>query len=256
MALMLTVCAPALVEPPAILELAGGPPGATAEEVDGLLAEAEAQFRRRTLDAAARAARTWWRAAAADQERIEGLIGAARAELWITQHAPEAADRRQAAATAVHAAQWCRRIAPPDPACDYWLGAALGLQARERRSTGLSALPEIEAAFKKAAAAAPELEQGGPDRALAQFYLQAPGWPSGPGDPELGLVHARRAVDLRPDFPPNLIFLGDALAANGDKAESEAAYRRALELAEALLEAGDQPDAPEWVETIGAKIGH
>jgi hypothetical protein len=253
MAAPIVGCAPALVEPPQLIELAGGPPPAPPEAVDGLLAEAEELFFSRDPDNVARAAHAWWRGAAADPTRIEGLIGAARAELWICQHTADGDVRKSAAATGVHAAQWCRRIAPAEPACDYWLGAALGLQARERRSTGMSALPEIEAAFKKAAAAAPELEHGGPDRALAQLYLQAPGWPTGPGDPELGLVHARRAVDLRPEFPPNLTALGDALAANGEKTESDETYRRALDRAR-ILAAADHPDATEWVETITAKL--
>jgi tetratricopeptide (TPR) repeat protein len=244
-------CAQALKEPPPLLELAGGAPAAAPEEVDGLLAEGEKLFFSRNPGDVARAAHTFWRAAAADPARVEGLIGAARTELWISQHADGGQERERAAANGVHAAQWCRRIAPSDPACDYWLGAALGLQARERAATGLSALPEIEAAFKRAAAAAPELEEGGPDRALALFYLQAPGWPTGPGDPELGLEHARRAVAIRPDFPPNLSALGEALAANGQAAESEKTYRLALERARAMP---GHPDAPEWIEEIEEKL--
>jgi tetratricopeptide (TPR) repeat protein len=250
-AALLAGCVQALKEPPPLFELAGGAPAATPEAVDDLLAEAEKLFFSRNPEAVARAAHSFWRAAAADPLRIEGLIGAARAELWISQHAAGGEARQSAAATGVHAAQWCRRLAPADPACDYWLGAALGLQARERAATGLSALPEIEAAFKKAAAAAPELEEAGPDRALAQFYLQAPGWPTGPGDPELGLEHARRAVAIRPDFPPNLSALGDALAANGQQAESEKTYRLALDRARTMSE---HPDAAEWIEEIEAKL--
>ncbi len=248
-------CAQALKEPPPLIDLAGGPPAASPEAVDSLLAEAEGLYARRDLEGVTRAARAWWRAAAADQERLEGLIGAARAEVWITGHAPDRSVRESAAATAVHAAQWCRRTSPTEAACDYWLGAALGVQARERATTGLSALPEIEAAFKRAAAASPGLENGGPDRALSLLYVRAPGWPTGPGDPELGLVHARRAIDIRPDYPPNLSALGEALAATGERSASDAAYGRALDQARALA-AVDHPDAAEWVEALAAKLAH
>jgi len=252
-AVLLAGCLQALREPPSLIELAGGGPAAPPEAVEGLLAEAEQLFITRDPDDVARAAHTWWRAAAADPRRVEGLIGATRAELWISQHATDGDRRKDAATTGVYAAQWCRRVDPVDPACDYWLGAALGLQARERAATGLSALPEIEAAFKNAAAAAPDLEQGGPDRALAQFYLQAPGWPTGPGDPELGLEHARRAVAIAPDFPPNLSILGAALAANDLPQESEKSYRLALERARAMPE---HPDAAEWIEEIEQQLHH
>ena len=246
-------CAQALKEPPRLIELAGGGPAAPPGAVDGLLAEAGKLFRQRDLEAVGQAARTWWRAAAADPRRIEGLIGAARAGAWITEHAEDRSVREAAAATAIHAAQWCLRIAPGEAACDYWLGAGLGVQARVRASTGYRALPEIEAAFKRAASAAPELEEAGPDRALALLYIQAPGWPAGPGDPELGLEHARKAVAAKPDFPPNLVALAEALAATGRSPASQEAYRRALDRARSLASEG-HPDAAEWIEAIAAKL--
>jgi hypothetical protein len=254
-AILTAGCAQALKEPPPLIDLAGGPPAASPEAVDSLLAEAEELYARRDLEGVAQAAGTWWRAAAADQQRLEGLIGAARAGVWITEHAPERSVRESAAATAVHAAQWCRRTSPTEAACDYWLGAALGVQARERATTGLSALPEIEAAFKRAAAASPGLENGGPDRALSLLYVRAPGWPTGPGDPELGLVHARRAIDIRPNYPPNLSALGEALAATGEGPASDQAYGRALDRARALA-ATNHPDADEWAEEIATKLAH
>src|SRR5206468_9879056 len=105
--------------------------------------------------------------------------------------------RLRAATRAVQAAQWCERVSAEKPECQYWLGAALGVQAREKPSTGLSALPMIVEAFKRAAVADPALEDGGPERALALLYARAPGWPTGPGDPDLGLEHARKAVEVR-----------------------------------------------------------
>src|SRR5262249_38588973 len=79
----------------------------------------------------------------------------------------------------------------------------------------LSALPEIEAAFKRAASRAPDLEGAGADRALALLYLRAPGWPAGPGDPDLGLEHAKKAVAARADLPPHQLALAEAPAATG-----------------------------------------
>ena len=185
-------------------------------------------------------------AAWADPTRIEGLLGAVKAQIWLVDHDSDAAGRESDAVVAVQAAQWCLRTAPTSAACQYWQGAALGVQARERSSTALDALPRIEEFFRRAADADPEMEDGGPHRALSLLYARAPGWPAGPGDPDRALVESRKAVSLRPDYPPNQLALGEALALTGDRRSSHEAYARALDLAKSRQLAGD-PDASEWI---------
>ena len=46
-------------------------------------------------------------------------------------------------AKAVVVGQLCEENAPAAPACDYWLAAALGLQARERSATAKDGLPRM-----------------------------------------------------------------------------------------------------------------
>ena len=249
-----TGCAAALREPRPIVELAGGAPSAGRAEAAELLLRAEALFAERDVDKAGAAAGLYLRAATADDAPIEALLGAVRADVWLTDHVSDPEARGRAAAAAVEASQWCARKAPADPACDYWLGAALGVQARERPATGLSALPEIERAFQRALRTDPEIDEAGPDRALALLYLRAPGWPAGPGDPEVGLEHARAAVARRPGHPPNRLALAEALRASGDAPGSRAAYGRALALALEMAEKGDR-DAPEWVAEAEKALG-
>lgn len=244
-------CAAALREAPPLAELAGGGPAATKGEVDGLLQQADAAFARHGTAAARDAASFYLRAAAGDPSRTEGLIGAARALVWLTDHDTEPAAREEAARRGVQASQWCVAIAPDLPACQYWLGATVGVQARQRPSTGLSALPRIEAAFARAAELDPAYERGGPDRALALLYLRAPGWPTGPGDPEKGLDHARKAMALFPLEPPNLLALAEAQAANGDAAGARATSREAADRARART---DDPDAAEWLREAEERL--
>jgi tetratricopeptide (TPR) repeat protein len=182
------------------------------------------------------------------------LVGAARAEVWLVDHEPQAAAKEAAAILAVQAAQWCLRQAPESAECEFWLGAALGVQAREKRSTALDALPRIEKAFLTAAQKSPEMEDAGPDRALALLYLRAPGWPAGPGDPGRGLEHARKAMKLEPDFPPNLLALAEALGATGDAEGARQNYSKALKLARTQEVAGD-PDAAEWIREATTALG-
>ena len=254
-------CVSALKEPRPIPEIAGGAPQPAdgSNDAASLAAQADALFSERAPDAAGvekvrLAARTWLRAASADGARVDSLVAAARAEVWLTDHEADAARREEAARAAVEAAQWCGRTAPSEPACDYWLGAALGVQARERPATGMSALPQIEKAFLRARDARPDLDDAGPDRALALLYLRAPGWPTGPGDPDLGLRHARQALALKPDYPPNLLALGEALVKTGDGAAGRDAFHRAMALARERAAAGDR-DAPEWVEEARKSLG-
>lgn len=252
-------CASALKQAPPLADLAGGGPPPDASALPGLLRQADDQFAVRTLESMRRAAALYLRVASAETgapapgARPDGLLGAVEAQVWLSDHETEAAARESAATLAVQVAQWCPQIAPDLPDCDFWLGAALGVQARERPATGLSALSKIEAAFKRAAEASPEMEEAGPDRALAYLYLRAPRWPRGPGDPDLGLVHAKKAVALRPDYPPNRLALAEALAAAGDTTGSLEAGREALRLAEARAAAGD-PDANEWVSQARKSI--
>ena len=239
-------CATALHEPPPLAEMAGTRQVLNDAGAAALQTEAEDLFHRRDLESARAAARLQLQAGLNETARRESLVAAARILVWITDHDPDADVRAAAAVQAVDAAIWCRRTAPRDAACDYWLGAALGVQARERRRTGYSALPEVEAAFQRVAAAAPDLDHATGERSLAFLYLRAPGWPTGPGDPDLGLVHARAAVARYPDYPPNLLVLAEALKKTGDGEASQATWQQAVAAARQAMAAGD-PDGPEWL---------
>lgn len=244
--LALVGCAPALREPPSLEELERKAGKGSPEQVDALLKLAEQHWSKRDVPAARRAASAWLRAALADPGRTEGWIGSTRAMVWLADHVHTAAERRQLAQSAVHTAQWCVRVRSGGPACSYWLAVAIGVQARERPSTGLDAVPRMIELLEASIATRPALERAGPHRVLALVYLRAPEWPMGPGDAELGLSHARSAVELYPDYAPNLLALGEALAANRDRTGSHQAYRRAGEMAREAARQGE-PDAAAWL---------
>jgi hypothetical protein len=146
----------------------------------------------------------------------------------------------------VQLGQWCRRRASENPECDYRLALAVGQQARERPATGLDGVKVMIPLLESVAERAPDLDAAGPDRVLALVLLRAPGWPTGPGDPEAALERARAAVSRTPDHPPNQLVLAEALRANGDDAGAQAACERARALAATRATAGD-PDAAEWL---------
>jgi hypothetical protein len=204
-------------------------------------------YDKRRLPEVTEAANLWLQAAEADSSAIDGLVGAMRAYVWLADHESSPEARELAARRAVDAGQLCEQRAPRSPECLYWMAISLGVQARERRSTGLDAVDLMIERLQAAIEMDPELDHGGPHRVLALLYLRAPGWPTGPGDPDLGLAEARRAVEHAPDYPPNHLCLAEALEETEDAEGGRRAYGIAAELAREWLDRG-APDAGEWLE--------
>jgi hypothetical protein len=236
-------CVSALREPDELPAL----PRATTSDTGDLLVRAQRLYDERGLPQVAEAAELWLQAAEADAFSIEGLVGAMRALVWLADHEIEPELRQSAARRAVDAGQVCEQRAPRSPECLYWMAISLGVQARERRSTGLDAVDLMVERLQAAIEMDPGLDHGGPHRVLALLYLRAPGWPTGPGDPDLGLDEARLAIAEAPEYPPNRLCLAEALVATEDPEGGRRAYRAAAELAREWLERG-APDAGEWIE--------
>ncbi len=263
-AALLAGCVPALRTPPPVREIGargasgkGIAPAAPSSDATAhlgapteLLAQAAVAFARRPDAAAvARARELYLAAARADESAVQGLLGAALAGAWLVEHETDRARRAALATESVQTCQWCVARAPDRIDCDYRLALALGQQARERPATAADALPRITALLSRVIAQAPELDEAGGHRVLALLLLRAPGWPAGPGDPELGLEHARAAVRLSPTYPPNLLALAEALAGQGIRDEARGTYEQARALARQRLAAGD-PDAGEWIDQV------
>ena len=150
--------------------------------------------------------------------------------------------RDQLAADAGRNAQACVERAPRAAACLYYDGIALGLRARAHPLQANEALKAMLELLGRAEAADPEYDQAGPARVRALVLVRAPAWPLGPGDAEAGLASARRAVALRPQYPPNVLALAEALAKTGDTHGAEESYRRARDLSAALPPGSDRDD--------------
>jgi len=247
-------CAPALREPPSVAVLASKPVPAELLDADTLRREAETRWARRPdVEAVREAEALFLQAAHADEGDVASLIGATRTKTWLVDREPDAKHRAEIAVSAVQTAQWCGRRRPDDPACDYWLALAVGVQAREVRSTVDDGLKTMIAALQRAIDREPSYEDAGPERVMALVLLRAPGWPLGPGDFEEGLVHARRAMALRPEYPANVLALAEALAANKQRGPAREAYLSARALAVRRKDAGD-PDAPDWIREADAAL--
>jgi hypothetical protein len=237
-------CASALHEPRPIAALAPGRGGARG--ADELVRHATTAWARRAEPGqAATAQDLFLDAAAADERRVDAVLGAMRAMSFRIEHEHGVA-RAELAEKEVEVGQWCQRRDRKNAECAYRLALALGQQAREKSSTGQDALGKMVDLLHQAIASSPRLDSGGPHRVLALVFLRAPSWPVGPGDPEAALEEARAAVQLFPDAPENQLALAEALAANGSRAEAHAAYIRARALAMAAP-AGDL-DAPRWAK--------
>ena len=238
-------CAAALKEPPPVSALQHDAIGTTSS--NALLQEATEEYEKRPDAAAVRRAEgLCLQAAQADEAGTAGLVCAIRAKAWLAEREKDVKVRTNLAVSAVQAGQWCLRRDPTSPACKFWLGVALGLQTRDRPATVEDGLKRMAHLLREAAKDAPLLEEAGPERVLALLLTRAPGWPIGPGDAEEALVLARKAVELRPDYPPNQVALGEVLLKNDDRAKAQEALARAIDLAGKAPAASD-PDAPSWI---------
>jgi len=242
--LLCTACASALHKPPPLESIAAAPRTGAAQ----LIAEADAAWARRAEPGQAAAAEDLYlQAARADPRRPESFAGAIRAKAFRLGREKDGAERLRLAQGAVEVGQLCEENAPAAAPCEYWLAAALGLQARERSATAKDALPRMTDLLRRAARADPSIDHAGPHRLLATVLLRAPSWPLGPGDPEAALPEAQAAVRIAPEFAPNQLALGEALRKNERAAEARSAYSKALRLATDAAAQGD-PDAAGWAD--------
>jgi tetratricopeptide (TPR) repeat protein len=248
--LLCTGCATALRKPPPIESIAGTPRASAAQ----LLSEADAAWKRRSQPGQAAAAEDLYlQAARADPRNPAGFAGAIRAKAFRLGREKNSGERTRLAESAVIVGQLCEENVPAAAPCDYWLAAALGLQARERTATAKDGLSRMIDLLRRAARTDPSIDHAGPHRLLAVVLTRAPSWPLGPGDPEAALPEAQAAVLAAPDHPPNQLALGDALRKNGRSAEARTAYARALHLSSDAAARGD-PDAAGWIDDAKAAL--
>jgi hypothetical protein len=166
---------------------------------------------------------------------------------------PDSKVRGELAAEASRDADICLSREPHAVACLYGRAVALGLMARAHPTRAGEFLNGMLDALAHAEAEDSQYDEAGPARVRALVLIRAPGWPLGPGDNEAGLIAARRAVTLRPLYPPNLLALAEALAKSGDAGGARETYARAREAALALPAA---PNREEWLHQADQGLLH
>jgi hypothetical protein len=182
--------------------------------------------------------------AAVPGSSVEELAAAIQLDAQRSDHETDSKIRRDLAAEASTNADACIALEPQAAACLYGRAVALGLNARAHPTRANEYLTSMLDALARSETADPNYDDAGPARVRALVLIRAPGWPLGPGDPEAGLAAARRAAALRPDYPPNLLALAEALAKTGDGSGALQIYTRARDSALALPQS---PDRDEWL---------
>ena len=171
---------------------------------------------------------------------VAELASAIAADARRSDHESDAKVRGELAAEANRDAEACLAREPQAAACLYGRAVALGLEARAHPTRAGELLNGMLESLAGAEAADPNYDQAGPARVRALVLMRAPGWPLGPGDTAAGLVAARRAVALQPQYPPNLLALAEALAKTGDPNGAREYDQRARDLAQALPATGER----------------
>jgi tetratricopeptide (TPR) repeat protein len=180
----------------------------------------------------------------AEPSTVAALASAIQADAGRSDHETDAHVRSELAAEADRDADACLSRAPQAAACLYGRALAFGLQARVHPTHAIELLNKMLDTLTRAESIDASYDEAGPARVRALVLIRAPGWPLGPGDAEAGLADARRAVSLRPQYPPNLLALAEALAKTGDESGARESYQRAREAAQSLPAAADRD---EWL---------
>ncbi|MFW5837912.1 MAG: tetratricopeptide repeat protein [Desulfovibrionaceae bacterium] len=146
-------------------------------------------------------------AAQASDHNPKQLVQAAKCYAGVLQHGGDG-DKLELAKKGAKLAKMAVAKKPDDAEAQYLLAVLIGLEARfdpfyERWADGLDMVPEIRKHAAKAASINPKLNHGGPDRALAELYMQAPSPPVSIGDPQKALKHFKQAVQADPHYPEN-----------------------------------------------------
>jgi hypothetical protein len=173
---------------------------------------------------------------------VAELAAAIEADAQRSDHEPDSTTRNELAAEATRDADACLAREPQAAACLYGSAVALGLNARAHPTRAVEFLNSMLKSLTSAESVDPGYDEAGPARVQALVLIRAPGWPLGPGDPEAGLAAARRAVTLRPLYPPNLLVLAEALAKTGDSNGARENYARARDAALVLPASADRDD--------------
>ena len=173
---------------------------------------------------------------------VEALAAAISADSQRSDHEPDSKIRDELATEAVRDAEACLALEPQAAACLYGHAVALGLQTKAHPARAGDLLKKMLDALTSAEAADPNYDHAGPSRVRALLLIRAPGWPLGPGDSDAGLEAARRAAALQPQYPPNLLALGEALAKTGDGKGSRESYALARDAAKSWDASADRQD--------------
>jgi hypothetical protein len=187
-----------------------------------------------------------------ESRSVEQLAAAVAEDARRSDLASDSTLRAQLAANAADNAQACLDVAPQAVACVYAHAIALGLEAQAHPLHASENLKMMLDTLSRAEALDPEYSEAGPARVKALVLTKAPGWPIGPGDADAGLAAARRAVSLRPEYPPNVLALAEALSKTGDAHGAKEAYLRAQLLSQAMPPSSDRDD---WLRQADQALG-
>ncbi len=166
----------------------------------------------------------------------------------------QAEEQERVAAEGVRWAEIAQpKDAPKDGVVQYYYAVNLGLVIRNHITLAATHLSRLVKALEIAVELSPDVDRGGPYRALGLLYLMAPPWPQSIGDTDKALELLQQAVDRFPDHPLNQLFYAKALW-EIQQEEARAAITERLQLASKLLADKDYAAVSEQWEKDIAKF--
>ncbi len=110
----------------------------------------------------------------------------------------------------------------------YYYALNLGLYADENRLEALGLLPTMEKEALESVRLNPKLEQAAAYLFLGRLYYEAPGFSV--GNTEKGLKYLKKACDISPNYPPNLLSYAKILIEENQKQQAHIYIEQILNL--------------------------
>lgn len=200
------------------------------KDVPGLIAYADAECKKATVQSAQNAAKALRKALELDKSSYEALWRLARVYAWLGDEYDDDTRREEFAQKGIDASK--QAVASPGADArvegNYYLATTTGQYAYVKKVKAKDLVPQVLDAAKKAVAADEKFDNAGPLRLLGSLYAQAPEPPTSVGDHDEGIKLLSRAVQLAKDYPQNHLLLGDAYRINDNLDQAEAEYRKVL----------------------------
>jgi len=174
-------------------------------------------------------------------QSVVSLWKGSRACAYLSTHSEKDNEKSDYAKEGIEYGKRAVKANPESGESHYYYALNLGLYADMNRFRALGLLRDMEREALAAIRLVPDFDYAGGYRFLGRLYYEAPSFSI--GNRKKGLLLLKKACDIAPHYPPNLLNYGEILLKDGRKKLARKYLRKVLKL-KRLRE--DNSQLPAW----------